>query len=219
VAATRNSAVSAPQLEFTVTGCAPLDYAAVPTLVFTLRIEATGAQAIRSVLLDAQIQIAARRRGYDDRERDRLLELFGTPERWRTTLRTLPWTRTTVVVPPFTGETTVDLHLPCTYDLEVAAARYLAALDHGEIPLELLFSGSVFFAGPGGALQTTRIAWDTDVDYAMPVAVWREAMDRHFPGSAWLRLGRERFDRLTAYKARHAFASWDEAIDALLESR
>jgi hypothetical protein len=209
----------APRLTFAVEGCAPLDYAAVPTLVFTLRIDSAGGQAIRSVLLDVQIQIAARRRRYGEAERERLLELFGTPDRWATTLRTLPWTRTTAIVPPFTASTTLELGVPCSYDLEVAAARYLAALEDDEVPLELLFSGSVFFTTPEGLLQTARIAWDSDVEYAMPVSAWREAMDRHFPNSAWLRLGRESFDRLCAYRARHAFASWDEAIASLLEAR
>jgi hypothetical protein len=211
-------ATVAPHLRFAVERCAPLDYAAVPTLVFTLRIDAGDGPAIRSVLLDVQIQIAARRRRYGDAETERLLELFGTPERWATTLRTLPWTRTTVIVPPFTGETTIDVQVPCTYDLEVTAARYLAALEDGEVPLELLFSGSVFFAGAAGLLQTARIAWDSDVDFGMPVSVWREAMDRHFPNAAWLRLGRQSFERLAAYKARHAFTSWDAAIESLLDA-
>ncbi len=209
----------APQLRFEVERCAPLDYAAVPTLVFTLRIEAPGAQAIRSVLLDVQIQIAARRRRYGPAEGERLLELFGTPERWASTLRTLPWMRSTLVVPAFTGETAIDMRVPCTYDLEVTAARYLAALEDGEVPLELLFSGSVFFSGADGRLQTARIAWDSDVEFRMPVSAWREAMDRHFPDAAWLRLGRETFDRLSAYKASQAFTSWDTAIDSLLEGR
>jgi hypothetical protein len=212
-------ASAVPQLGFAVQRCAPLDYAAVPTLAFTLRIEEAEARQVRSVLLDAQVQIAARRRGYLDGERGRLLEVFGTPDRWANTLRTLPWTRTTVVVPPFAGSTVVDLLVPCTYDLEVTAAKYLAALEDGEVPLELLFSGSVFFTGPEGLLQTARIALDSEVEYRMPVSVWRQAMDRHFPNTAWLRLGRESFDRLTAYKARHAFVSWDAAIDALLEGR
>ncbi len=136
-----------PQLQFAVEGCGPLDYAAVPTLTFALRIEEADGLPIRSVLLDVQIQIAARARRYGEAEQGRLLELFGTPDRWATTLRTLPWTRATVVVPPFDGRTTVDLQIPCTYDLEVTAARYLAALEDGEVPLELMFSGSVFFVG------------------------------------------------------------------------
>jgi len=49
--------------------------------------------------------------------------------------------------------------------------------------------------------------------------VWREAIDRHFPQSAWLRLGRERFDRLCTFRARRGLLSWDAAVDALLEGR
>jgi uncharacterized protein DUF6084 len=95
----------------------------------------------------------------------------------------------------------------------------LAALDGGDVPLEFLFSGSVFFAGPQGALQTARIALDHELDYRLPVAVWKQTMDRHFPHSAWLRLGTESFNRLCTYKARHAFESWDKAIDALLVAK
>ena len=100
---------------------------------------------------------------------------------WGTTLRTLLWTRTTLVVPPFTGSTVVELHVPCTYDIEVLASRYLDALADGEVPLEFLFSGTVFYAGAGGQLQAARISWEQDAEYRLPVRVWRETMDHHFP--------------------------------------
>jgi hypothetical protein len=220
MAATRSqpAAVHAavPELRFAVTGAAPVEHAAAPTLAFALRVDAPGGQAIRSVVLDVQVQIAARRRPYDADARERLFELFGAPEGWGTTLRTLLWTRTTRVVPPFEGSTVVDLPVPCTYDLEVAAARYLAALGDGEVPLELLFSGTVFHAGPDGRLQAARIPWECEAGYRLPVSVWRQTMDRHFPGTAWLRLRRESFDRLAAYRSRHALATWDDALDALL---
>jgi uncharacterized protein DUF6084 len=208
-----------PQLRFAVQGADGLAYAAVPTLSFELRVDAPAGQPIRSVLLDVQIQIAARARGYEPAAQQRLLELFGPVSDWGTNLRTLPWLRTTAVVPAFTDSTVVALTVPCTYDLEVTAARYLAALDGGFVPLELLFSGTVFYTGPGGNLQTARIAWDNEVHYALPVAVWRRTMDRHFPNAAWLRLGSDSFARLCAYKARHAFTSWDAAVDSLLEGR
>lgn len=207
---------SIPELHFEVQGASSVDHAAVPTIAFALSIEAPGGQAIRSLLLDVQIQIAARQRGYTPESQARLLELFGTPERWGTTLRTVPWTRTTVVVPPFTGSTVADVPLACTYDLEVTAARYFAALEDGEVPLELLLSGTVFFAAAGGALQATRIAWDHELDYRMPVAVWRRAIERHFPNTAWLRVSRERFEALWAYKSRHALESFDATLEALL---
>lgn len=207
-------ATSIPELAFAVERAAALAHAAVPTLGFTLGISA--GRPIRSILLDVQIQIAARARGYSRAEEDRLQELFGAPERWSATLRTLPWTRTTVVAPAFTGQTEVELRVPCSYDLEVAGARYLSGLGDGTVPLEFLFSGSVFFATPDGALQITRIGSDCEAGFQLPVAVWREAMDRHFPGSAWLRLSREHFQALSAYRARRALAGWDETIDALL---
>jgi hypothetical protein len=205
-----------PELAFAVDGSSGVDYAAVPTLSFTLRVQAPGGHPIRSLMLDVQIQIAARRRSYGPGPHDRLLELFGPPGGWSTTLRTLPWLRTTKVVPAFEGTTTVDLPVACTYDLQVTASRYLAALDDGAVPLEFLFSGSVFFATSEGALQTARIGWEHEVDYDMPIAVWKQAMDRHFPDSAWLRVGTQSFAALCAYKARHAFGSWDETIEALL---
>ena len=206
-----------PELRFEVRGASSVEYAAVPTIAFALGIEAPRGCQIRSLLLDVQIQIAARQRGYSPDSQERLLDLFGTPERWRATLRTLPWARTTVVVPPFTEATVAEVPIACTYDLEVTAARYLAALDDGEVPLELLLSGTVFFATDSASLQATRIAWDHELDYRMPLAVWRQTMQRHFPNSAWLRLGREQFDRLSAYRSRHAFSSWEATVDALLE--
>jgi len=220
VAASRQQAGPAsaevPQLRFSVEGAQSVRDAAVPTVQFELRIDAEGQAPIRSVMLDAQIQIEARRRGYDTADHEQLRELFGTPDRWGATLRTLPWIRTTVVVPPFDSSTRIALSVPCSYDLEVSGSRYFAGLRDGAVPLEFLFSGSVFYTTARGMLQTARIPWDSEVRFAMPVAVWRHAIDAHFPGSAWLRLARRSFDALCSYKAQHAFASWDEAIGALL---
>jgi hypothetical protein len=106
--------------------------------------------------------------------------------------------------------------VPCTYDLEVAASRYLAALSDGVVPLEFLFSGSVFAGGPGAGLQVTRLSWEQEAAYALPVRVWREVMDAYFRGHAWLRLRRDAFDRLCEYKSRHALATWEETLDTLL---
>ncbi len=211
-------AAALPELAFAVHDAAPAEHAAVPTLELSLGVTCPSGHDVRSVLLDVQVQIATRRRGYDDAERASLTELFGAPEHWATSLRSLPWTRATLVVPAFSGETTATLPLVCTYDLEVAAARYLAALDERDVPLELLFSGTVFFAGPDGRLQIARISWESEAEYRLPVAVWRDVMDRHFPQEAWLRLDRTRFDRLLDFRARHALGSWDATVDALLDA-
>jgi uncharacterized protein DUF6084 len=200
-------------LGFSVEGAARVEHTAVPTLRFALGV--TSITPVRSVLLDVQVQIAARRRGYDASAHDRLFELFGPTADWGTTLRTLLWTRTTLVVPGFEGSTVVDLDVPCSYDLEVTASRYLDALSDGEVPLEFLFSGSVFYDGADGELQTTRLSWESEAEYRLPVRVWKETMERHFRGTAWVRLSKDSFDRLSAYKSRNALASWDDALEAL----
>jgi len=202
-----------PDLAFAVQDAQRVDHAAVPTLAFTLGIESADERPVRSILLDAQIQIAARRRAYDDGARDRLFELFGPVEQWGTSLRTLLWTRATIVVPPFTGSTVAQLPVACSYDLEVAASRYFDALEDGEVPLEFLFSGTVFYGAP---LQAGRISWESEAGYRLPVAVWRETMDAYFRGTAWLRLPKPSFDRLTAHKSRHALATWEDVVDSLL---
>jgi uncharacterized protein DUF6084 len=215
----RPDAGLAPTLAFAVDGAQAVEHAAVPTLSFALRIDSPGGRPIRSIMLDVQIQIAARRRRYDAGAQERLFGLFGAPQGWGTALRTLLWTRTTVVVPPFEETTTIQVPVGCTYDLEVSASQYFDALRDGEVPLEFLFSGSIFYAAEGGALQIARVPWDHEAGYRLPVGVWKEAMERHFPGCAWVRLGRESFDRLSAYRSRHALAGWDDAIDALLDER
>ena len=201
------------ELGFSVLGAARVEHTAVPTLRFALGVSSE--TPVRSVLLDVQIQIAARRRGYDASAHERLFELFGPVADWGTTLRTLLWTRTTLVVPPFESSTMVDLDVPCSYDLEVAASRYLDALGDGDVPLEFLFSGSVFYTGADGGLQTTRLSWQSEAAYALPVRVWKETMESYFRGTAWVRLSKESFDRLSAYKSRNALASWDDALEAL----
>jgi hypothetical protein len=206
-----------PELGFRVLGAEAERHSAAPQINLALRVERSGGGPVRSVLLDVQLQIAARRRGYSAAEQAGLGELFGTPDRWGTTLRTLLWQRATLVVAPFDDATEVALPVACSYDLEAIAPSYLSALQDGEVPLELLFSGSVFYAAPGGLLQTARIGWDREAEYRLPVRVWREAMDRHFPGAAWLRLGRPTFDRLRAYKAEHGLRTLEDAIDRLLE--
>jgi hypothetical protein len=205
-----------PSLRFRVEDARPEPVAATPTLAFTLAVES--AHAVRAVALDVQVRIAAAARGYDPAAQARLVGLFGAPAEWARSVQSLLWTRASVQVPPFTGAARVVLPIACTYDLEVAAATYFQALEDGDVPLEFLFSGTVFDAGEGGGLRVHRIPWDAEAAYRLPVRVWRETMDRHFPGTAWLRLGREAYARLVAWKARHAVPTWERAIEALLDA-
>jgi hypothetical protein len=210
-------AESLPQLAFTVESAEAVRYAAAPTIAFTLGLESD--KPVRSLSLNAQIRIVPTRRGYDGGDEERLVELFGTPERWGDTLRGFLWTNTTIVVPAFTGGTRAELTVPCTYDLEVASAKYFHALRDGDVPLELLFSGTVFFLGDGGLLRTAQISWESEAEFRLPVRVWKEAIENHFPGSAWLRVRRDVYERLVAYKAQRALPTWESTIEDLLDER
>jgi hypothetical protein len=207
-----------PDLDFRVEGAEVLEYAAAPSLLFKLRVENLEEEPIRSVVLNTQVRIAATQRHYDTIEQERLLEVFGEPHRWGHTLRSLLWTHTTLQVPRFSGSTVVDMPIPCTYDLEVVAAKYFYALEDGEVPLEFLFSGTVYYAEEGGRLQIARISWEKEAEFRLPVRVWKEMMERYFPNTAWLRLHRDAFDLLYDYKVRMGLPTWEAAVEALLRA-
>ena len=207
-----------PDLDFRVEDAEVLEFAAVPSLLFKLRIENLEEEPIRSVALNTQIRIAATRRHYDTVEQERLLEVFGEPHRWGNTLRSLLWTHTNLQVPPFSGSTVVDMPVPCTYDLEVIGSKYFYALEDGEVPLEFLFSGTVYYAGEGGRLQIARISWEKEAEFRLPVRLWKEMMERYFPNSAWIRLRKDAFDRLYDYKVRGGLPTWEAAVEALLRA-
>ncbi|MEI9999367.1 MAG: DUF6084 family protein [Verrucomicrobiota bacterium] len=206
-----------PDLAFQVTGVEPAERGLAPLLTFQLEVANTPAQeAIQSVLLQVQIQLQAPQRRYNAGEKDKLSELFGAPERWGGTLRTRLWTQAVTHVGGFSGRTTAALTIPCSFDLNIAATKYFYALDDGEVPLLFLFSGTVFYEGEGGRLQVQQIAWNKEAAWRMPVRAWREAMDRHYPGTAWLTLDREIFDRLYAYRRANGLPTWDQTIEQLL---
>jgi hypothetical protein len=202
-----------PALGFEVEDAQPVRFAAAPTVAFTLGISAD--KPVRSLSLNAQIRIAPARRRYSERDQERLVELFGSPDRWGETLRTFRWAQVSVLVPPFDETSTVELAVPCTYDLEVATAKYFYALDDGDVPLEFLFSGTVFFL-EGGFLRTAQISWESESAYRMPARIWKEAIEQHFPGTAWLRVRDDVFDRLVEYKARRALPTWEATFEELL---
>ena len=119
------------------------------------------------------------------------------------------------LVQGFTGSTDAELSLPCTYDFEVAASRYLHALRDGSIPVLLLFSGTVFTRGSSG-FGVEQVPWDREVRYELPVRAWRELVAQHFPGSGWLRLDHETLARFAAYKASRGHTTDDDAMADLL---
>ncbi|MFI8521588.1 DUF6084 family protein [Streptomyces sp. NPDC085481] len=191
-------------------------YAAGPTLVFRLRITASGGTRVHALALRCQIRIEPARRGYDDTEADALGDLFGERSRWGSSLNPVQFAQVSVMVPGFTGEIETDLVVPCTYDTDIAASRYFRALTDGDVPLLLLFSGTAF-TGAGG-FHVEPVPWDKEVSYRMPVKTWREMIDQHFPGCGWIRLPAETMDALLAYRSRRALPSWQATVQTLLEA-
>jgi hypothetical protein len=207
-----------PDLSFQIEGAEVTPFAVVPLLAFQVRITNTPAdEIIHNVVLRTQIQIESTRRKYQPDEEAKLRDLFGEPERWGQTLRTMLWTHASVVVPRFAGETLVDLPVPCTYDFNLAVTKYFYALEQGDIPLEFLFSGSVFYED-GEALQVAPISWTKDARFRLPAATWQHLMQLYYPNLAWLQLREDVFDRLYRYKVRHGIPTWEEVMERLLSA-
>jgi Family of unknown function (DUF6084) len=206
-----------PDLSFSAESAEAVRFAAQPLLALRLHVEnANPEEMIHTVALRAQIQIEAPRRQYSGQEKQRLLDLFGPPERWSQTLRPMLWTHANAVIPSFAGSTSADLQIPCTFDFNVAATKYFHAVSDGDIPLNLLFSGSVFYADPEGTLQVAPVPWNKEARFRLPVRVWREMMDVYYPNSAWLYLRRDVFERLYEYKMQRGIATWEQALEGLL---
>ena len=202
-------------LSFSVAELFAEPYAVAPQLTARLEVaESTGA-TVHAVALRAQVRIEPQRRAYSAAEEGALLELFGPRQRWYDTLTPFLWMQTSTMLPGFRGVTVVDLPLPCTYDFEVTASKYLHALTDGAVSVVLLFSGTVFTRGERG-FEVEQIPWDREARCDLPVTVWQELIDHYYPGTGWVRLDRDVVERLAAYKAEHGHTTWDESVRSLL---
>jgi hypothetical protein len=209
-----------PDLSFQVYDAEPQPYAASPLLIFKLAVANSNLEEpIHTVALRCQIQIETARRRYTPQEQERLLDLFGEPSRWSRTLRAMLWTHTSVIVTAFTGTTQVSLPVPCTFDFNVAAVKYFAGLEDGEVPLCLQFSGTVFYSTDDRGLQVAQIPWNKETKYRLPVKIWQDMMDAYYPNSAWLCLRRDVFDRLYRYKVQRGIPTWEETLETILPDR
>jgi len=201
---------------FMMEGAEPVLYSASPLLTFHVRINTNKPFAIHSIALRCQIMLEVTQRHYSDQEKAQMKDLFGEPERWTQTLRTMLWTHSSMVVSPFSDTTLVDLPVPCSFDFNVAATKYFAGLKDGEVPLSLLFSGSVFYEGEGGGLQVLQIPWEKECKYRMPIDVWKRMMDIYYPNTNWLCIRRDVFEKLYEYKVKHGIPTWEQTLEAII---
>lgn len=206
-------------LDFKIEEVAVEKHSIAPLLLFRLRLRNKSPEVrVLNVMLNAQIRIEAVARHYEASEQEGLHDLFGASERWSETLRDFVWTHVSVVAPAFDEECVIDLPTPCSYDFNLSATKYFHGLEGGEVPLTFLFSGSIFYRDRDGQMQITQIPWTKESAFALPVAKWRAMIERYYPQCAWLRLQRDIFDRLNHFKQHNGYASFDQAIDTLLEA-
>ena len=205
-----------PELSFDILDAYPDVYGTDPTMLFRMRIAETTGDPIHTMMVRVQIQINAQVRQYDAEEKELLADLFGDADRWGDTLRPFNWTHAATMLPGFRGSTEVELKVPCTYDFDIAAAKYMHGLRDGVIPLDFLFSGTVISRGATG-YAVTQIPWHKDCEFPLPVETWRKLVDLYWPGGGWIRLGRDTIDELLRYKASVGITDWDRTIASLLE--
>jgi uncharacterized protein DUF6084 len=203
------------RLTIAIVDAQPSRQTAAPGVTFRLRVEDLSGGRVHAAVLRCQTRIEPRGRRYTSQEQSRLYELFGDISQWARTLNSLTWAHSSLAVPTFERQIEIDLPVACTYDLEVASAKYLHAIRDGDVPLVFLFSGTVFRVNDGG-FCAEPVPWDLEAPFRMPAQVWQSTMDQFFPGGGWLRLRRETIDRLQAFRGRHAVVTWDEAIELLL---
>jgi Family of unknown function (DUF6084) len=190
-------------------------YAVAPQLTARLRIEELTGQVVHAVALRCQVRIEPQRRRYDPVEQEALRGLFGDRDRWVDTLKPFLWMQCNTTVQGFAGATEVELVLPCTYDFDVIGSKYLHALDSGDVPINLLFSGTVFTKGSNG-FGVQQVPWDCEASYELPVSVWRQMIESYFPGTGWIRLDHDALTRFADYRARHGLMTWTETVERLL---
>lgn len=203
-------------VSFGVLDIAPEPYAVSPLLAARIGVASAVDIPVHAIALRAQVRIEPARRTYSDDEAAGLLDLFGPRERWPDTQRTFLWMHTSAMVPGFSGATQVTLPLACTYDFEVAASKYLHALRHDTVPLQFLFSGTIFITGEQG-FAVQQVSWDRDDRFDMPVEVWRELISQHYPDRGWVRLGHETTAALASFKSTRGLLDLDAAVDTLLD--
>ncbi len=203
-------------LSFEVVSSRAEPHAAVPTIVLRLRVREADGVGVHALALRCQIRIEPQRRRYATDEELHLYELFGETPQWGDTLRPFLWTHVSTTIGGFDGVTEFDLPVECTYDFDIAAAKYLHALADGDVPLLLLFSGTVFSRGQSG-FSAEPLSWSLEASHKMPVAVWRSMMDLYYPNSGWIRVRRDTLDDLQRFRAYRGLPTWDQALEHLLK--
>jgi hypothetical protein len=206
-----------PEPNFSVLGVTATKYAAAPMLNFDLHVVESSGRQVYMIALTIQVMIEPARRSYDADTHERLKGLFGEPERWAVTTRSLVWAQVDVVIPAFTGSTTVSVPITCSYELEVAAAKYFYSLPDGEVPLAFHFNGTIYYRDYDDRMQMVLVPWTKSCDFRMPVATWKDMIAAYYPNTTWVALNGATIDALQREQVNRGLATADACIMKLLE--
>jgi hypothetical protein len=208
-----------PDPQFAILAARSLRHAAVPMMSLDLGVSEPNGRPMWMIALSVSLMIEPARRRYDEATRERLLELFGPPERWAVSTHSLLWSTCDVLVPAFTDTTVVPLPVPCSFDMEIAAVKYLHALADGEAPLAVHFNGTIYYPGDDGQMQMTLVPWSTSIDYRLEMALWRQTVEHYYPNTAWVPVHTETLAALQRAKLARGAPTLDACVRGLLESR
>ena len=206
-----------PDPEFEILGAEPVLYSAAPMVNFAAHVTEPEGREVYTIALKAQIMMEPAKRAYDADTKKRLIELFGSPDRWATTTQPFLLAEVDLLVPAFTGATAFRIPLTASYDLELSAAKYIYSLPDGHVPLSFNFTGTIFYRAGDGRMQIVQVPWDCSAQFSLPVSVWRETITHHYPEGGWLALGTQTLDALSARKVALGLPTFDATIAALLE--
>jgi hypothetical protein len=207
-----------PDLTFEILSARTRSYSAVPTLVFELQITNKNAkEQVYAVALKCQLMIEAVKRTYDEETKDRLFELYGPHTRWDETLRTLFWQIINIPVPAFMDKTVIEINVPCSEDFGTAAGKYFYAVRNGDVPLDFLFSGTLFYENEESALQMTMVPWNKQALFNLPAGLWQQMMDEYFPNCRWLQIRKDIYEKLVKRKASEHFPTLQHCLEYFIE--
>ena len=204
-------------LSFSCPGVRTERYSLSPSLIFRVRIDEDEGAGVHAVALTTQIRVEPRRREYSDAEAERLMDLFGERSRWADTMQPMQFATVATMVPGFGGATEVDVTVPCTTDLEVAAGRLLRSPRRGR--------GAAAAAVQRHGLRRSRRPLPATRSPASPGAPRRRTGSRSGPGRRWSACtsrtapgsaGPATLDALIRYKNTHALPTWNHVMESLL---
>ena len=189
------------ELAFDCIGRAADPYAAVPTLVFRLRITETSGPAVHAIALRCQIRIEPQPPRYADGEAELLGDLFGDPDRWGDTLKPLQFAdglRHGARLHRSDRDRPAGAVLATTWRSRRASTspRWTTARSRCSC-----CSAARSSPGRATASRRARCRGTSEARYRCRWRCGGRLMDRYFPGSGWLRLRRDTLARLQRFKS------------------